>query len=262
METRNSKHGRLMSKSERFSMTQPAQTTRSSQNTGHVSQSPHPQSPHLATSPEGLVLTDGSMNLRADFTRLLPRIHATNMHQELIVKAVKIKGVPTSNLLVVDATAGLGEDSFLLAAAGFRVVMFERDEIMAALLEDGLAQAAQNEQLYAITERITLRKEDSICALTSHNIQPDIVVLDPMFPTRSKSAAVKKKFQLIHGLEEPCTNEQELLNAAQAAHPRKIVIKRPAKGPWLAGCKPCYSLMGKSVRFDCLTFAPTSLAST
>ena len=135
--------------------------------------------------------------------------------------------------------------------------MFERDKIIAALLEDGLAQAAKNKQLRSIAERITLRKEDSIYALNSHDIQPDIVVLDPMFPARTKSAAVKKKFQLIHGLEEPCVNEQELLDAARAAHPRKIVIKRPAKGPWLAGCKPCYSLVGKSVRFDCLTFAPT-----
>lgn len=235
-----------MSKSERFSM------THSTQCMTHFS-----QSPRLVTNSEGLVLTDGSMNLRADFTRLLPRVHATKIHQELLVKAAKIKGVPAHDLLVVDATAGLGEDSFLLAAAGFTVVMFERDEIIAALLEDGLAQAAKNKQLRSIAERITLRKEDSIYALNSHDIQPDIVVLDPMFPARTKSAAVKKKFQLIHGLEEPCVNEQELLDAARAAHPRKIVIKRPAKGPWLAGCKPCYSLVGKSVRFDCLAFAPT-----
>ena len=67
---------------------------------------------------------------------------------------------------------------------------------------------------------------------------------------RRKSAAVKKKFQLLHHLERPCDNEDELLDAALAAHPRKIVIKRPPKGPWLAGAKPSHSLAGKAVRYD------------
>ena len=178
------------------------------------------------------------------------------MHQELLVKAAKIKGAPTEDLLVVDATAGLGEDSLLLAAAGFSVVMFERDKTIAALLEDGLARAAHDERLSSLVARMTLRKEDSIAALASGSMHADVILLDPMFPARTKSASVKKKFQLIHGLEEPCTDERELLDAACAACPRKIVIKRPPKGPWLAQRKPSYSLTGKAVRYDCLVFAP------
>ena len=42
----------------------------------------------------------------------------------------------------------------------------------------------------------------------------------------------------------------ELLDAALAAHPRKVVIKRPPKGPYLAGKKPSYSLTGKAIRYD------------
>ena len=83
---------------------------------------------------------------------------------------------------------------------------------------------------------------------------PDVVYLDPMFPGRTKSAAVKKKFQLIHGLERPTDplDEDDLLRAALAARPRKIVIKRPIKGPHLAGVKPSHSIAGKAVRYDCI----------
>lgn len=212
--------------------------------------------PRLVELPEGLTLTNGAMELRADFTRMVPRISPNKVHQELLVKAAKIKGVPTEELLVVDATAGLGEDSLLLAAAGFSVMMFERDKTIAALLEDGLARAAHDERLSSLVARMTLRKEDSIAALASGSMHADVILLDPMFPARTKSASVKKKFQLIHGLEAPCADEQELLDVACAAHPRKIVIKRPSKGPWLAQRKPSYSLAGKAVRYDCLVFAP------
>ena len=41
------------------------------------------------------------------------------------------------------------------------------------------------------------------------------------------------------------------MEAAISAHPRKIVVKRPLKGPWLAGRKPHYSLKGKAIRYDC-----------
>ena len=64
----------------------------------------------------------------------------------------------------------------------------------------------------------------------------------------------KKKFQLIHHLEKPCEDEEALLNAAIAAKPRKILIKRPVKGPYLCGRKPSYSIAGKAVRYDCLVF--------
>ncbi len=47
-------------------------------------------------------------------------------------------------------------------------------------------------------------------------------------------------------------DEEALLRAALAAHPRKVVIKRPVKGPHLAGVKPSHSVAGKAVRYDCI----------
>jgi 16S rRNA (guanine1516-N2)-methyltransferase len=73
-----------------------------------------------------------------------------------------------------------------------------------------------------------------------------------MFPARTKSAAVKKKLQVIQLLERPCDDEAQLVEAALGARPRKVVIKRPIKGPHLAGLKPSYSLTGKAVRYDVL----------
>ncbi len=73
-----------------------------------------------------------------------------------------------------------------------------------------------------------------------------------MFPEKTKSALAKKKFQLLHQLELPCENEESLLDAAIAASPRRIVIKRPLKGPFLAGRKPDFTLRGKAIRYDCI----------
>lgn len=202
----------------------------------------------LIATGEGLTLSDGKNAVRGDFTRLLPRIRRGNLASEHLVRAVKIKGI--AEPLVVDATAGLGEDAFLLAAAGCRVLLFERDPVIAALLEDALERAKAEPETAPIASRMTLYKEDSIPALPT--LSPDVVLLDPMFPERKKSALVKKKFQLLHLLERPCEDERALLDASLAARPKRIVIKRPAKGPYLAGVKPSFSLSGSAVRFDCI----------
>jgi len=174
----------------------------------------------------------------------------------MLVKAARVKGVEAPR--AVDATAGLGEDSLLLAAAGFTVTLCEADPVIAALLEDALARASAHEVLGPIVERMHLVAGDSRIALeragASTGAQPDVVYLDPMFPGRTKTAAVKKKFQLIHGLERPTEplDEESLLQAALAARPRKVVIKRPVKGPYLAGVKPSHAIAGKAVRYDCI----------
>ena len=210
----------------------------------------------LRRDDEGLALVGDGMVLRADFSRLLPRLRADRIGRELLVRAARTRGVATPT--AVDATAGLGEDSLLLAAAGFTVTMFERDPVIAALLSDALDRAANDSQLAEVVARMTLVEGDSVAGLRELGFSPDVVFLDPMFPERTKSAAVKKKFQMLHHLEHPCEDEEGLLAAALAARPRKVVIKRPPKGPWLAGIKPSYSLTGKAVRYDVIVPPPSS----
>lgn len=207
----------------------------------------------LRLDSQGLALVGGGQVLRADLTRMLPRLRPSNLTGELVVKAAKIKGAERQ-LTAVDATAGFAEDSLLLAAAGFRVELYEYNPVIAALLRDALRRAAEIPELADIVGRMTLVEGDSIAALRQLDYAPDVVLLDPMFPARQKSALVKKKFQLLHQLELPCTDEAALVQAAIAARPHKIVIKRPPKGAYLAGIRPDYSLTGKAVRFDCLVF--------
>lgn len=209
------------------------------------------------TLPEGVELrrVDGRLTLMADgmelaedFREMLPRLRPDRLGRELLVKAVRVRGV--EGIRVFDATAGLGEDSLLLAAAGFSVTMCEGDPVIAALLADGLRRAADDPELSGIVERMSLVEGDSIEILPSLAEAPDVVYLDPMFPARTKSAAVKKKFQLLHRLESPCADESSLMDAALAAHPRKIVVKRPIKASVLAGVRPSHSISGKAVRYD------------
>lgn len=205
----------------------------------------------LRREAEGLTLTDGSLLLRGDFSDMKKRLKKQNLAGELLVKAARLKGA-CRPLRVLDATAGLGEDAMLLAAAGFSVQMYESDPVIAALLRDALLRAAADPELAEAAARMELWEEDSISAMGRLAEAPDVIYLDPMFPKRQKSALVKKKFQLLQQLERPCPEEDALLGAALEAGPRRIVIKRPKKGPYLAGRKPDFSLEGKAIRYDCI----------
>lgn len=220
-----------------------------------------------------LCLSADGQSLYGDFSRLLPRTLPNNLNGELVVRSARPKKAPTDRhrLTLLDATAGLGEDSFLLAAAGFDVTLYERDRTIFLLLEDTLKRAAENPDTAEITARMHLVEGDSINAMeriaadrqtspagtdgcppngSQKGLTPDVILLDPMFPERKKSGLVKKKFQLIHYLEAPCTDEGRLFEAARNAYPSRIIVKRPEKGPTLAGARPSYSLKGKAIRYD------------
>ena len=210
----------------------------------------------FSVSEEGLSLTDGTVSLRGDFACLLPRIAPGRIGGESLVRAAKLRSALPGGPFAVDATAGLGEDSFLLAAAGFRVLMFEKDPVIAALLSDALKRASDDPRLAEIASRMTLVRGDSVAGMRALGTRPDIILLDPMFPERRKSGLTKKKMQLLGRLEAPAGSEEQtaLLNAATAASPQRIIIKRPEKGEFLGGIKPLYSIPGSTVRYDCIVF--------
>ena len=208
--------------------------------------------PDSVINAENGAISDGRLRFEADFSRLAHRIRPDRVNSEMLVKAVRIKSVPPEATEVIDATAGLGEDAFILAAAGFHVTMYERDAVIADALEAALEKAIISPELSAIAERLTLIKGDSKDALCALEKPPGVIYLDPMFPESKKSALIKKKFQLLRRLESPCEDEEELLEAALRAGAKKTVIKRPLKGPYLAGKKPDYSISGKAIRYDCI----------
>lgn len=187
--------------------------------------------------------------LKGDFTRLLPRVSGGHLQHEILLKAAKV----SEGMRAVDATAGLGEDAFILAAGGCETELFEHNPITAALLSDALIRAKKDPNLKDIAGRMSLKQGDSKDLLSKLSYSPDLIYLDPMFPEKKKSAETKKKLQVLHKIELPCADEKELLATAIAAGPKKIVIKRPPDGEYLGGIKPGYSIERKAVRFDCIT---------
>ncbi len=176
----------------------------------------------------------------------------------MIVKAVK--GRSKESLRVLDATAGLGRDSAVLAGFGFSVNLLEREPIVAALLADGLARAAQSDdaRLNAIVSAMRLHCVDANTYLNAlpPAACPDVINLDPMCPPSEKSALVKKEMrlfqQLFHSADSNGVIEDysAMLVVARARARLRVVVKRPRKAEALAGQAPDYSLEGKAVRFD------------
>lgn len=150
------------------------------------------------------------------------------------------------DLFVLDATAGLGRDAFVLASLGATVMMLERHPIVRLLLSDGLERARTSGD--PVFERMSLHQ--GTLEGCFETVSPDVVYLDPMFPARRSKAAVKKEMALFHLLVGTDEDADELLLPALACAQRRVVVKRPRIAPPLAGQVPGLVLTGKSSRFD------------
>ncbi len=177
---------------------------------------------------------------------------------QMIAKAVGIKaGVYPK---VLDATAGLGKDSFVLASLGSSVVMLERSPIAHSLLENGLIRARdfaqeQDLELLTVVNRMQLIHQSSHTYFSGLKREefPDVIYLDPMFPEREKSAEVKKEMTAFHILIGKDEDADLLLPLALAHVNYRVVVKRPRKAPFLNNQTPSFQLEGKSSRFDIYT---------
>ncbi len=168
---------------------------------------------------------------------------------ELITRAMGITKL--DNPYIIDATAGLGRDAFVLASKGCHVTMIERAPLVFLLLEDALQRARENPDTREIAERMQLINSDANDYLNTKNASPaDIVYLDPMYPERKKTALVKKEMQLFQVLLKNDDPGHALLQPALQKAGHRVVVKRPRKGEYLNQQKPDFSLTGKSIRFD------------
>ncbi|MCP1771513.1 16S rRNA (guanine1516-N2)-methyltransferase [Neisseria perflava] len=187
--------------------------------------------------------------VQVDFAGGAAQYRRTKGGGELIAKAVNHTARPT----VWDGTGGLGRDSFVLASLGLTVHTFEQNPAVACLLRDGLNRALAHPEVADIARRITLHVGDTctlLPELAAATERPDVVYLDPMYPERHKSAAVKKEMAYFHGLVGAAQDEAALLAAAQKVAKKRVVVKRPRLGEFLNGQKPAYQYSGKSTRFD------------
>lgn len=173
---------------------------------------------------------------------------------QLIAKAVGLNR-SREPLTVLDATAGLGQDAFVLAGLGCQVTLLERSPVIHALLQDGLARGAIVTDVAEVLSRMRLIAADSIVWLTQAPEEPlaDVIYLDPMFPHRDKSAEVKKEMQLFRPVVGGDPDAEDLLAAALPRARYRVVVKRSRRAPEIAGRKPSVVIEGKSSRYDVYT---------
>ncbi|WP_372829617.1 class I SAM-dependent methyltransferase [Psychrobacter maritimus] len=217
-------------------------------------------------------LSDG-LSVAPEWDKLQRRVVSAGRKSELLLQAAKI----TSDSTVIDATAGFGHDSLILASTGAQVTMLEQQPLMALLLlaEQQRMSALPNWQ--KLMSRLQIINTDALSYFAKLQADAidgikendakvvDIIYLDPMFPEDSyqdsktgKGAKVGKHMQALHQLARPPTLEQEkqLLQSAQAVVSQdgekqgRVVVKRPQLAPLLANQQPSESWHNEAVRFD------------
>ncbi len=168
---------------------------------------------------------------------------------EAVAKAVGIKKDYLPD--VIDATAGLGRDAFVLASIGCKVRMVERHPVVAALLEDGLKRAYLDPDIGEwMQERMTLIHASSAQALTEITPAPDVVYLDPMYPHKAKSALVKKEMRVFQSLVGADEDADALLEPAITLAKKRVVVKRPDYAEPLNNQPAHANVTTKNHRFD------------
>ena len=217
-------------------------------------------------------LSDG-LSVAPEWDKLQRRVVSAGRKSELLLQAAKI----TADSMVIDATAGFGHDSLILASTGAQVIMLEHQPLIALLLLAEQQRMSTLPNWQKLMRRLQIINTDALSyfesidftdssnGLTANSHQTiDVVYLDPMFPEDSyqdsktgKGAKVGKHMQALHQLARPPTLEEEsqLLQSAQAivsqnASQGRVVVKRPQLAPLLAHQQPSESWHNEAVRFD------------
>lgn len=169
---------------------------------------------------------------------------------QAIAKAAGLKQGVTPTVL--DGTAGLGRDAFVLASLGCTVSLVERHPVVAALLDDGLNRAYQDAEIGGwMQQRMHLLPCHHIELLADEMADSvDVVYLDPMYPHREKSALVKKEMRVFQTLVGSDDDADALLAPALQIASKRVVVKRPDYAEDLAGVKPSTVIETKKNRFD------------
>jgi 16S rRNA (guanine1516-N2)-methyltransferase len=217
----------------------------------------------LAYTPQGLQLLHMPLGSRKSICLLfVDFVHGKNgfrLAQNCTIKQpiARAAGVkPGFRPTILDGTAGLGSDAFVLASLDCRVTMCERSPIIGALLEDGLYRATEEEKTAEIVEkRLRLVLEDTQEYLQNNTETFHTIYLDPMYPHRNQSALNKQTLRIIRTLVGGDPDGAALLKIAREKAENRVVVKRPRKAPLLSDVQPSHVILMKNSRFDIyLTF--------
>jgi len=167
---------------------------------------------------------------------------------EPLLRAIGLRG--QKGLKVADATAGLGRDGFLMAAAGADVVLVERSPEVFQRLKDALEKAASaGEDLAAIAGRIQLICGDAREVLQGREV--DAILVDPMHPERRNSALVKKEMRDLRLLVGSDPDRDDLIRSMLRLPAGRVVVKWPLHGPLPEDLpRPSFEIAAKTVRYS------------
>jgi len=177
-----------------------------------------------------------------------------------IAKAIGLKqGTPPPT--VIDATAGLAKDAYVLACLGCPMTLVERSPVIVELIQDAIKRAEEDEHFkkllktgFKVIQESSIDYLNRLSAESHSNLNnetfPDVIYLDPMYPDRKKSASVKKNMQILQKLLGKDEDTQDLLNAALKVATKRVVVKRPKGAEILSEIKPTYSVESKKTRYD------------
>ena len=190
-----------------------------------------------------------SDDLRIDFTSgaVAHRLRFGGGRGQDLPKAIGMKKGHTPS--IVDATAGLGRDAFLLASLGAEVTLIERSDRMHALLADALTRARDDDPTAEIISRMTLIHGDARQLLP--DLMPEVILVDPMHPPRGNSALVKLEMRQIREIVGADTDSINLMQTALAVATKRVVLKWPRRAAAMAGLRAAsHQILGKSIRYD------------
>ena len=138
-------------------------------------------------------------------------------HNEPLGRAIGVKGDKRPK--VFDATAGLGRDAFVLADLGCSVALSEQSAPLCYLLEQAreLALMSANDKVVEAVSRMRVLCGDSRQQAVEGF---DVIYIDPMFPERGKTAAVKKDLATVQALH--------------SIVPRQTILRIYWGGRWLS----------------------------
>lgn len=171
---------------------------------------------------------------------------------QLVARAVGMR--KTTDLKILDCTAGLGRDGFTLAALGARVTMVERNPQIFALLQDARKRVAASGQYADAIQRIELLSGDA--ANLIHREAWDVIYLDPMYEHQGRTALPQKEMQIFHDINVGAADSAPLLDAALKSNTKRVVVKRAASAECLGNIKPDLDLSGSQARFDIYLIKP------
>lgn len=185
--------------------------------------------------------------------RIINRKNQLGINQE-ISRAVGIKKdyKPT----VLDTTAGLGRDSFMLASLGCEITMLERNPVIYLLLKNAIDNAKENFEIADTINKMHLINQDSIDFLKNNKEPFDVIYIDPMFPKSKKSRLVKKDMQIFREIVGDDLDSSELLNLSLKRNTKRIVVKRMTGSEYINNLKPNFEIKGTTTRFD--VYTPTN----